>query len=320
MNVYENTTPFRTSIVLRVAQPTVRLMPRISGITFIRNGIERGYPFIECIHTLARLCDEVIVAVGDSTDGTREAIVAANIAGVRIIDTLWDDTNRSGGSELARQTNIALRHAQFEWCLYLQSDELIHEEDDALLRHEIARADRTPNVEALLFRWLHFYGNYEYIGVGRQWYRREIRAFRNTGYVLSWRDAQGFRTYDQRGRIRKLRARQTDVRIFHYGWVRHPRAMLAKHYAFNRLYHDDQWLQENIPAKEEFPNGCYELTRYTGTHPAVMLPRIERDRQWASHFDPSNRPRKPLLIALSDWIERHTGVRIGEYRNFIEVK
>ncbi|KXB98150.1 MAG: hypothetical protein AA908_01750 [Chlorobi bacterium NICIL-2] len=294
-------------------------MPRISGITFIRNGIERGYPFIECLATLARLCDEVVVAVGDSTDGTKEAILHAGIPHLRILDTQWDDTNRTGGSELARQTNIALRHARFEWCLYLQADEILHEDDDDLLREEIARADRSPNVEALLFRWLHFYGSYDYIGVGRQWYRREIRAFRNTGNVLSWGDAQGFRTRDDRGRIRKLRARQTEVRIFHYGWVRHPRAMYAKHYALNRLYHDDAWLRENLPSAEEFPHGSYELARYAGTHPAVMLPRIEHDRQWTAYFDPTRRPRKPLLVAISDWLERRTGWRLGEYRNFIEV-
>ncbi|GBD04619.1 hypothetical protein HRbin20_00185 [bacterium HR20] len=294
-------------------------MPRISGITFIRNGIERGYPFLECIATLARLCDEVVVAVGDSTDGTKEAILQAGIPHLRILDTRWDDANRTGGSELARQTNIALRHARFEWCLYLQADEILHEDDDDLLREEIARADRSPNVEALLFRWLHFYGSYDYIGVGRQWYRREIRAFRNTGNVLSWGDAQGFRTRDDRGRIRKLRARQTEVRVFHYGWVRHPRAMRAKHYALNRLYHDDAWLRENLPTAEEFPHGSYELARYAGTHPAVMLPRIEHDCQWTAYFDPTRRPRKPLLVAISDWLERRTGWRPGEYRNFIEV-
>lgn len=295
-------------------------MPTLSGITFIRNGIERGYPFIEAIATLAALCDEVVVAVGNSTDGTREAIVAAGFSNVRILDTVWDDTNRTGGTELARQTNIALRNARGQWCLYLQGDEIIHEDDYWLLLDEIARADRDCHVEALLFRWLHFYGSYDYIGIGRQWYRREIRAFRNTGLVTSWGDAQGFRTRDERGRIRKLRARQTDVRIFHYGWVRHPRAHFAKQRALDSLFHDDAWIAANVPTAEDFPHHCYELARYEGTHPAVMHDRIERDRVWCRHFDPNRRPRKPLAVTVSDWIEKHTGWRIGEYRNFIEVR
>ncbi|MCX7930901.1 MAG: glycosyltransferase family 2 protein [Chlorobi bacterium] len=295
-------------------------MPVLSGITFIRNGIERGYPFIEAIATLATLCDEVVVAVGDSTDGTRNAIVAAGFSNVRILDTTWDDTNRSGGSELARQTNIALRNARGEWCVYLQGDEVIHEDDYALLLDEISRADRHRHVDALLFRWLHFFGSYDYVGVGRQWYRREIRAFRNTGSVISWGDAQGFRQYDARGRIRKLRARQTEVRIFHYGWVRHPSAFRAKHFALNRLYNDDAWLHAHLPHVEDFPQHCYELKQYQGTHPAVMHERIEHDRTWTAYFDPTQRPPKPPLIALSDWVEQHTGWRLGEYRNFVEVR
>jgi glycosyltransferase involved in cell wall biosynthesis len=295
-------------------------MLTLSGISFIRNGIELGYPFIEAISTLSALCDEVVVAVGQSRDGTREALLDAGLPNLRIIDTQWDETNRSGGAELARQTNIAIRHARGQWCLYLQGDELIHEDDFALLRQELERASRDARVEALLFRWLHFYGSYEYIGVGRQWYRREIRAVRNTGLVLSWGDAQGFRTRDERGRIRKLRARQTDVRIFHYGWVRPPRAMRAKHQALNRLYHDDRWLEEHPPSAGDFPTICYELARYQGTHPAIMRERIERDRQWTAYFDPTIRPRKPPLVAISDWIERLTGWRIGEYRNFVEIR
>lgn len=293
-------------------------MLSISGITFVRNGIERGYPFLEAIRTLSQLCDEVVVAVGDSTDGTREAIAEANIPNVRILDTHWDDTNHQGGTELARQTMIALRNAIGTWCLYLQADEIIHEDDYALLREEIKKADRDPKVEALLFRWLHFYGTYDYIGVGRQWYRREIRAFRNTGKVISWGDAQGFRTRDDRGRVRKLRARQTEVRIFHYGWVRPPQAWKAKHVAFHRLYNAESPPPFDTP--DGFPHICYELAPFQGTHPAVMQRRIEHDRSWTAQFDPTIRPRKPLLVALSDWIERHTGWRIGEYRNFIEIR
>lgn len=293
-------------------------MPTLSGITFIRNGIELAYPFLEVLKTLAALCDEVVIAVGTSTDGTRQAIVEANIPKLRIIDTEWDESNNRDGKELARQTMIALRNARYEWCLYLQGDEIIHEEDYERVHAEITRADRDPKLDALLFRWLHFYGSYDYIGVGRQWYRREIRAFRNTGKVISWADAQGFRTRDDRGIIRKLHARQTEIRIFHYGWVRPPRAHHHKYLTMHKLHHGT--IPTESPYNNDFPTTCYQLRPFQGRHPAVILPRIERDRQWTQLFDPSHRPRKPLIVALSDWIESHTGWRIGEYKNFIEVK
>ena len=49
---------------------------KISGFTFIRNGNEIGYPFVPAIRSLLPLCDEVIVNVPRSTDGTLESVRA----------------------------------------------------------------------------------------------------------------------------------------------------------------------------------------------------------------------------------------------------
>ena len=48
-------------------------------------------------------------------------------------------------------------------------------------------------VEGLLFRYLHFYGTYDYVGDCRHWYRNEIRVTRNDKSIRSYKDAQGFR-------------------------------------------------------------------------------------------------------------------------------
>jgi hypothetical protein len=234
---------------------------------------------------------------------------------------VWDDSLREGGRILAQQTDVALAGCTGDWCLYLQGDEVLHEADDARLRAEILRADGDPAIEALLFRWIHLFGSYDYQGVGRQWYRREIRAVRNTGKVMSWGDAQGFRTRESDGTVRKLRARQTECRIFHYGWVRHPRHQAAKAQAMNRLYHDDTWMAENIPSADEFHAMCYDIAPYTGGHPACMQERIRRDRVWTSAFDPVRATtRKPFRVAVSDSLEKITGWRMFEYRNFDEVR
>ena len=80
----------------------------ISGFSFIRNGIRLHYPFIESIQSILPLCDEFIIAVGNSDDGTREAIQQLNNSKIKIIDTVWDESLRKGGKILAMQTNIAL--------------------------------------------------------------------------------------------------------------------------------------------------------------------------------------------------------------------
>ena len=33
-----------------------------------------------------------------------------------------------------------------------------------------------PEIDGILFDYLHFYGNFSYVITGRNWYRREVRA------------------------------------------------------------------------------------------------------------------------------------------------
>lgn len=294
--------------------------PTISGFSFVRNGMRFDFPLRESLASLLAVCDEVVVAVGASDDGTLDVVRSLDDGRLRIVETVWDDGLREGGRVLAQQTDIALAECRGDWCVYLQADEVLHEDDHDRLRAAIARARDDERVEALLMRYLHFYGSYDYVGVGRQWYRQEIRAIRNTGRVVSWGDAQGFRRRDDDGAFAKLRARRADVRIFHYGWVKHPKVQMEKQRAANRFWHDDEWIDRNIARAELFDYGsAHALERYRGTHPAVMRERIDESRAWATDFDPNRLLAKPWAMRMTDWIEAHTGWRIGEYRNFIEV-
>jgi hypothetical protein len=83
---------------------------------------------------------------------------------------------------------------------------------------------------------------------------------------------------------------------------------------FHRLWHDDQWVAHHVPDTPTFDyTGIDALARYTGTHPAVMQDRIARlnwDFRPPQHFKQSLKDR--LLYA----IERRTGHRLFEYRNY----
>ena len=104
---------------------------KVSGFAIARNVIKADYPIGESLKSIAPLCDEIIVAVGNSDDGTREYILGLGIPQLKIIDTIWDDNLREGGRVLADETNKALAatdpHA--DWCFYIQADECIHEQD-----------------------------------------------------------------------------------------------------------------------------------------------------------------------------------------------
>jgi len=102
---------------------------KISGFSYVRNGFEYGYPFIEAIQSVLPVCDEFVIAVGDSTDGTREAIAKLDPQKIKIIDTKWDMQLREGGKVFAQQANIALDNITGDWAFHIQADEVIHEND-----------------------------------------------------------------------------------------------------------------------------------------------------------------------------------------------
>ena len=73
---------------------------KVSGFTFVRNGVKFDYPVVEGIESILPLCDELIVAVGKSDDDTLGLIRAINSPKIKIIETVWDDSLREGGHVL----------------------------------------------------------------------------------------------------------------------------------------------------------------------------------------------------------------------------
>jgi glycosyltransferase involved in cell wall biosynthesis len=102
---------------------------KVSGFTFIRNAIKFDYPILEAIQSILPLCDEFIVAVGNSEDTTRALIESINSPKIKIVDTQWNDALRDGGQVLADETNKALKFvsSDSDWAFYIQGDEVIHE-------------------------------------------------------------------------------------------------------------------------------------------------------------------------------------------------
>lgn len=282
----------------------------ISGFSFVRNGVRFDYPFLESISSILPLCDEFVVAVGASDDDTLEQIRSLRSPKIRIIETVWDDALRTGGEVLARQTDIALEAVQGDWAFYLQADEVVHEDDHEAILAAVRRYDRDPLVEGLLFSYRHFYGSHRYVGISRQWYRREIRIVRTGIGVRSWGDAQGFRIDG-----RKLKVVPVDATIHHYGWVKPPRLQQDKQRSFNRYWHSDDEVADRVGAAAEYEYaGGGRLMEFQGTHPAVMARRVAAE-DWSFRYDPSV-DRRSLRHRVLDWIEAATGIRIGEYRNY----
>lgn len=287
---------------------------KVCGFTFIRNAVKYDFPIEEAITSVLPLCDRFVVAVGQSEDETRELIQQIAPGKITIVDTVWDENLREGGRVYADETNKALDAVpdEYDWCFYIQGDEVLHEKDLPLVKHAMEQNLDRPEVEGLLFDYLHFYGSYDYVGDCRHWYRKEIRVIRNDKTIRSYKDAQGFRKND-----RKLKVVSVNAEIFHYGWVRHPKFMQQKVEAVKAFY--DNISEEEArqkAAEQEFDYSAeYDaLARFEGTHPKVMQDRIKR-LNW--DFRPDlHKVNMKLKYRLLHWIEKRTGVRLFEYRNY----
>ncbi len=287
----------------------------VSGFTIVRNAIKFDYPIVEAIRSILPLCDEMIVAVGNSEDETLQLVQSINDPKIRIIHTIWDDSLREGGRVLADETNKAYNaiSTKADWCFYIQGDEVIHEKYHPAIKEAMQRWKDDLNVEGLLFDYTHFYGSYDYVADSRKWYRREIRIVRKNNQVRSYKDAQGFRKRDNS----KLRVKPANASVYHYGWVKPPEAQQAKQQSFHKMWHDDKWMEQNIPKVDQFDYSQIDsLAKFNGTHPAVMQERIDR-QNWQFSFDPTKKKWGLKMRALM-WLEKTTGKRIGEYKNYLE--
>jgi hypothetical protein len=289
---------------------------KIAGFTIIRNAIKYDYPVVEAINSILPICDAFYVGVGKSEDETRKLIEGIGSDKIKIIDTVWDDSLREGGLLLSNETNKVFDAipSEFDWCFYIQSDECVHEEDLAKIKKCAEENKNDKNISGLLFRYKHFYGQYNYIGVGRRWYANEIRIIRNDKNIRSYKDAQGFRFADDS----KLKVKSCGASIYHYGWVKPPKAQQQKQQNFHKMWHDDEWMKKNIAGGNEFDYSDIDLLDvYKGSHPAIMKDRIAK-ADWKFVYDAS-KAKVSLKMKMLHFIEKISGWRVGENRNYTEV-
>ncbi len=290
----------------------------ISGFTFIRNGVQFDYPFEESIRSMLPLVDELIINVGVGSDATLVRIhaLAKQDKKIQIFESTWDDSLREGGRILAEQTNLAIQRCKGKWGLYLQADEVLHEEDYDLIRAAIKKADKDSRIDGILFDYVHFYGDFFVVNCNPSAYRHEVRAIRLGYQIFSWKDAQGFRKKVGENRFEKLQVLRSKARIFHYGWVRPPEVMKEKTVAMDKLYHSEgEGTGNNYRYKR-----IYGLERFKGTHPALMEQRV-KEKKW--QIDLMAAPLvftvKDIRKVLARLVEKVTGRLPFEYKNYRKI-
>lgn len=284
----------------------------ISGFTIIKNAVVNDYPIVEAITSILPVVDEMIVLAGDSKDDTVELIKSINDPKIKIHHSVWNPALNKGGAALADETNKALKliDAKADWAFYIQADEVVHEKYHNNILEACAKYKNDKQVKGLLFKYLHFYGTYDYVGDSRKWYNKEIRIIRNDDAITSYRDAQGFRIDEKH-----LPVKLIDAYIYHYGWVKNPYQMKQKLYNAGKLWNSEEEMEEFLKTGELFDYNDFDsLTRFDGTHPSVMQKRIE-NKNWDVNFNIEQK-KFSLKNRLLYWIEKKTGKRLFEFRNY----
>ncbi len=201
---------------------------KVSGFSFIKNAVQFGYPVTESIRSVLPLCHEFVIAVGDCNDGTKQLIESINDPRLKIIDTVWNENLRTGGTVLADETNKAFKEIapDSDWAFYIQGDEALHEKYIDTVKEAMHRYKDDVKVDGLLFKYLHFWGSFDYIGDSSRWYRNEIRVIRNGQCICCSRDVEAFQngstvsqTIAPQGHCERARLRRAAQRaaVSHHG-------------------------------------------------------------------------------------------------------
>lgn len=236
------------------------------GFTYIRNGESLGYPYLEAFRCLAELCERTYVAVGDSTDSTREKV--ASLPRVSILDTRWDEGLRTGGKVFSQQANAALRelrnHHKEGWAVHLQADQILMRDDFPKLLEDFTAADR-GGCDGLSMRFLHFWRSPRGIAHARRWFPQTINAVRVDSEGESVGDSQSL------GRCRKIF--DSDVTVFHYGHALGEGFAEKKQRALHRWWHPehtfDVMREKGLRQDRKEPS-----LPYLGPHPSWIKARL----------------------------------------------
>lgn len=286
---------------------------KISGFTIIRNAVVNDYPIIEAVSSILPVVDEMIISVGDNQDSTMELIKTLNSPKIKIITSTWDPNLRHGGRVLAVETDKAFHAISHEadWAFYIQADEVVHEKYHQAIREAAEQYKNDSAVEGLVFKYLHFYGTFDYVGDSRKWYHREIRIIRNDKSINSYLDAQGFRKGKKR-----LNCKLIDAYVYHYGWVKNPELMKKKLDHISQYWNEDtdEW-RNKLQQKDFFNFDEFDsIARFTDAHPKVMEARIKR-LNWKLDLDTSKK-NFSFIYRLLYLYEKLTGVRPFGFRNY----
>ncbi len=165
----------------------------ITGIVITLNEADN---IADCLASLAKVCDELIVVDSDSTDDTRERAAAA---GARVVSQSYLGDGP--------QKNVGLAHARNDWVLSVDADERLSDEMVATIQ---ALDLKTTSHDAFAFRRRNY--------IGSRWIRR-CGWYPDYCIRLYNRQLTRFADRKQHSTVQARQPRRLDADLIHYSYA-----------------------------------------------------------------------------------------------------
>ena len=275
---------------------------KVSGFTFLRNAQKFGYPFVQSIRSILPIVDEFVIALGPSDDQTQPMLEAIGDPKIRLVHTTWNEHMRNTldpqGFVYGQQKSIALFNCTGDWAFYLEADEVVHEDDLPKIRSAMEQHLENPKVEALIFDYIHFYGNANTYAWSPRFYRTAPRILRNN--IPAWAPKGLFFIVMENHKCgRYPRVAHSGAKIYHYGWVRPQEQMNLRNRSVAKYWTDKA---SHVEYGEIDP---LILHAFTGKHPQVIrewLPAVTGLYEPNPQHRLKSRERKHrFMLKLEDW-------------------
>jgi len=236
---------------------------KVSAFTFIKNGQILGYPFVQSIKSVLPIVDEFVINVGKSEDNTLEIINSIESNKIRVIESSWSDHMTEKGYVYGQQKMIAQFNCTGDWLFYVEADEVYHEQDLENISKALEKYQNNENVEALAFKFIHFYGNRNTYLYSPGWYRSEARIIKSS--IRSYAPDGLFWLVLSKNKIgRYPQAKLLDISCYHYGWVRSEDDMNLKSQQVQKYWGGKPHLIDYKKMDGKI------LRTFEGTHPKVI--------------------------------------------------
>ena len=278
---------------------------KISGFTFIKNGIILGYPFIQSIKSVLPIVDEFVINIGDSEDQTLEAIKSINSKKIKLVRSSWNDVMRDKGYVYGQQKMISQFNCTGDWVFYVEGDEVYHEKDLEEIKYQILTNHNNNAIEALAVNFFHFYGNCSTYMDSPGWYRSEVRLIRNNIRTYA-PDGLFWVVLDTNKNGRYPFAKKIKVHCYHYGWVRSESQMNLKSEKVSKYWNEKTKSIDYSQMDKKI------LRLFSGTHPGVMSDWVDNSTsifQVDSTYIPTFKQKKHRLMMF---FERLLGVELSK--------